>query len=125
MSTLRLSDELSIPEIGERLGVDKVIEGSVTPDKDDVRINIQLVDTEREDHIWSESYIRSFDSLVSLQSEIATSVASAVQVRLTPEEMRHLESRGEVNPETYDAYLRAMYRIRREGAKECEKQWIC
>ncbi len=113
-STLRLSDQLSIPEIGERLGVDKIMEGTVTRDEDNVRINIQLIDAEREEHIWSESYIRSFDSLVSLQSEIATSVASAVQVRLTPEEMRHLESRGEVNPETYDAYLRAMYRIRRE-----------
>jgi TolB-like protein/Tfp pilus assembly protein PilF len=116
-STLRLSDELSIPEIGERLGVDKIIEGTVTRDKDNVRINIQLVDAEREEHIWSESYVRSFDSLVALQGDIATSVASAVQVRLTPEEMRRLESRGEVNPETYDTYLRAMYRIRRETGK--------
>jgi TolB-like protein/tetratricopeptide (TPR) repeat protein len=116
-STLRLSDELTIPEIGERLGVDKIIEGTVTRDADEVRINIQLIDAEREEHIWSESYVRSFDSLVSLQSDIATSVASAVQVRLTPEEMRRLESRGEVNPETYDTYLRAMYRIRRETGK--------
>ncbi len=45
---------------------------------------------------------------------MATSIASAVQVRLTPEEQRRLESRGEVNPETYDAYLRAMYKMRRE-----------
>jgi adenylate cyclase len=116
-STLRLSDKLTIPEIGERLGVDKIIEGTVTRDEDDVRINIQLIDTEREAHIWSESYVRSFDSLVALQGDIAISVASAVQVRLTPEEMRHLESRGEVNPETYDTYLRAMYRIRRETGK--------
>ena len=65
-STLRLSKELSIPEIGERLGVDKIIEGTVTRDEDDVRINIRLVDAEREEHIWSESYIRSFDGLVSL-----------------------------------------------------------
>jgi TolB-like protein/tetratricopeptide (TPR) repeat protein len=116
-STLRLSDELSLPEIGDRLGVDKIIEGTVTRDEDDVRINIQLIDAEREEHIWSESYVRSFDSLVALQGDIATSVASAVQVRLTPEEMRRLESQGEVNPETYDAYLRAMYRIRRETGK--------
>lgn len=116
-STLRLSDELSIPEIGERLGVDKIIEGTVMREQDEVRINIQLIDAERDEHIWSESYVRSFDSLVSLQSEIATSVASAVQVRLTPEEMRRLESRGEVNAKTYDTYLRAMYRIRRETGK--------
>lgn len=116
-STLRLSKQLTIPEIGERLGVDKIIEGTVTRDENDVRINVQMIDAEREEHIWSESYVRSLDGLVSLQSNIATSVASAVQVRLTPEEMRRLESRGEVNPETYDAYLRAMYRIRRETGK--------
>jgi len=116
-STLRLPKELTIPQIGERLGVDKVIEGTVTRDDEDIRINIKLIDAEREEHIWSESYLRSFDSLVSLQSEIATSVASAVQVRLTPKEMRHLESRGKVNPDTYDTYLRAMYRIRRETGK--------
>lgn len=113
-STLRLSQTLSIPEIGERLGVDKIIEGTVTRDADEVRINIQLIDAQREANIWSESYVRSFDGLVSLQGEIAASVAGAVQVRLTPTEMRRLESEGEIRPSTYDTYLRAMYRIRRE-----------
>lgn len=116
-STLRLSTKLTIPEIGERLGVDKIIEGTVMREDDNVRIGIRLVDAEREEHIWSESYVRSFDGLIALQGDIATSVASAVQVRLTPEEMRRLESRGEVNPDTYDTYLRAMYRIRRETGK--------
>ena len=113
-SSLRLSDHLTIPEIGKQLGVDKVIEGTVLRDEDDVRVRIKLIDAAREEHIWTESYVRSFDGLVALQNDIATSVASAVQVRLTPEEMRRLESRGEVNPDTYDTYLRAMYRIRRE-----------
>ena len=116
-STLRLAKSLSIPEIGERLGVDKIIEGTVTRSDNDIRINIQLIDTAREENIWTDSYIRSFDDLVALQSEIATSVASAVQVQLTPDELRRLESRGEVNPDTYDTYLRAMYRIRRETGK--------
>lgn len=116
-STLRLSKTLSIPEIGERLGVDKVIEGTVTRSDEDVRINVKLIDAEREESIWTESYVRSFDDLVAVQGEIATSVASAVQVRLTPDEERRLDSRGEVNPETYDTYLRAMYRIRRETGK--------
>lgn len=116
-SSLRVPKTLTIPEIGERLGVDKIIEGTVTRDKDDVRVSIQLIDAEREEHIWTESYVRSFDSLVALQGEISTSIASAVQVRLTPDEMRNLESKGEVNPETYETYLRAMYRIRRETGK--------
>ena len=113
-SVQRLPKTLTIPEIGERLGVDKLIEGTVTREEDDVRVNIKLIDAEREEYIWSETYLRSFDSLVTLEGEIATEVASAVHVQLTPDEQRHLESRGGVNPETYDTYLRAMYRIRRE-----------
>lgn len=113
-STLRLAKTLTPPEIAARLGVDKIIEGTVTRDADNVRVNIQLIDPEREEHIWTESYVRSFDGLVSLQGEIATSVASAVQVRLTPEEMQRLDSPSQTKPGTYDTYLRAMYRIRRE-----------
>ena len=113
-SALRLPESLTPAEIAARLGVDKIIEGSVTRDADNIRVNIQLIDAEREEHIWAESYVRSFDSVVTLQGEIATSVASAVQVRLTPEEMSRLESNAGTNAATYDAYLRAMYRIRRE-----------
>jgi TolB-like protein len=113
-SSLRVSKKLTLPEIGKRLDVDKIIEGSVTREDDMVRIIVQLIDAETDQHIWTENYFRSFDSLVALQNEMATSIASAVQVRLTPEEQRRFESRGEVNPETYDAYLRAMYKIRRE-----------
>lgn len=113
-STLRVSKKLTVPEIGKRLGVDKIIEGSVTREDDKVRIIVQLIDTKTDEHIWTENYVRSFDSLVSLQNEMATAIASAVQVKLTPAELRRFESRGEVNPDTYDAYLRAMYKIRRE-----------
>lgn len=113
-STLRVSKKLTIPEIGKRLNVDKIIEGSVTREDDKVRIIVQLIDAATDQHIWTENYFRSFDSLVALQNEMATSIASAVQIRLTPEELRRLDSRDEVNPETYDAYLRAMYKMRRE-----------
>lgn len=113
-STLRVPKNLSIPEIADRLGVDKIIEGSVTREDDKVRIIVQLIDAKNDEHLWTENYTRKFDSLLSLQNEMATSIASAIQIRLTPTEMRRLESRGDINPETYDAYLRGMYKIRRE-----------
>jgi TolB-like protein len=116
-STLRLPDDLSVPEIANRLGVDKVIEGSVTTENDSLRIIVQLIDAEHDEFLWSENYVRPFQSLVALQNEMASSIAGAVQVRLTPDEARRLESRGEVDPDTYDAYLRAMYKFRRESAK--------
>ena len=116
-STLRVSRKLTIPEIAERLGVDKIIEGSVTREDNVVRIIVQLIDAKTDEHIWTENYTRNFDSLLSLQNDMATSIASAVQVRLTPDELRRLESQGDINPDTYDAYLRGMYKIRRETGK--------
>ncbi len=113
-STLRVSEKLSLPEIAERLGADKIIEGSVTREDDNVRIIVQLIDAKTDEHLWTENYVRKFESLLSLQNEMATSIASAVQVRLTPTELRRLESRGDIDPDTYDAYLRGMYKIRRE-----------
>lgn len=116
-STLRVSRKLSIHEIADSLGVDKIIEGSVTRENENVRIIVQLIDAKTDEHIWTENYVRKFDGLLSLQNEMATSIASAVQVRLTPTEMRRLESRGNINPDTYDAYLRGMYKIMRETGK--------
>jgi len=116
-STQRLADNATIREIADTLAVDKVIEGSVTSDGDQVRIIVQLLDAETDEHIWTENYVRPFEGLVALQNEMATSIASAVKVRLTPEEQRRLDSRGDVNPDTYDAYLRSMYKFQRESAK--------
>ncbi len=116
-STLRVAKDLTLREIGYRLGVDKIIEGSVTREDDEVRIIVQLIDVETDDHVWTENYVRPVQGLVALQNEMATSIASAVKVELTPEEQRKFESRGEINPETYDVYLRAMYKFRRESAR--------
>ena len=113
-STIRLPDDLSVPEIANRLGVDKVIEGSVTTEDANVRIIVQLIDAEQDEFLWSENYVRPFESLVALQNEMASSIAGAVKIQLTPEEVRRLDSRGDVNPDTYDAYLRAMYKFHRE-----------
>ncbi len=115
-STLRVAKNLTLSEIGNRLGVDKIIEGSVTREDDQVRIIVQLIDVATDEHLWTENYVRPMQNLVALQNEMATSIASAVKVRLTPEEERRLESRGEINPETYDVYLRAMYKFRRESS---------
>ena len=115
-STLRVAKNLTLREIGSRLGVDKVIQGSVTRENDQVRITAQLIDVETDDHVWSENYVRPVHSLVALQNEMATSIASAVEIELTPDELRRLDSRGEIDPDTYDTYLRAMYKFRRESA---------
>jgi TolB-like protein/AraC-like DNA-binding protein/tetratricopeptide (TPR) repeat protein len=100
----------NIKEIASQLGVDHLIEGSVYRTEDNVRIQLQLIQTEPvEQHIWAEHYERNTSDILSLLSEVTRTVAQTVHVSLTPEEETLLADRREVNPEAYKAYLRGTY----------------
>ena len=126
-SAVRLDRSLAMPAIGEALGVRNIIEGSVTREGDRVRVIIQLIDAATDAHIWAENFEREFTSVLSLQGEMARSIADAVGVRLSDKEEQRLASADVVNPDVYDKYLRAMYllnqsnnRVRRRGIKILE-----
>lgn len=126
-STTRLDRSLAIPQIGRTLGVRNIIEGSVTREGNRVRIIIQLVDAALDTQIWAANYEREYRSVLTLQAEIARSIARAINVRLTDEEESRLTVAESIDPEIYDRYLRGMYllnqsdnRVRRRGIKILE-----
>ena len=126
-STTRLDRSMAIPQIGRSLGVRNIIEGSVTREGSRVRVIIQLVDAAIDAQIWAANYEREFTSVLTLQGEIARSIARAVNVRLTDEEENKLAVSESIDPEIYDRYLRGMYllnqsdnRVRRRGIKILE-----
>lgn len=98
-----------LPEIGRELGVANIIEGSVRRSGDQVRITVQLIDVQTDEHLWAESYQRDLKDVLSLQSEVALAIAERVRVELTPDEKERLTSTRPVDPETYRAYLRGLY----------------
>jgi len=112
-STRQLDRTLSFPDIGETLGVDKLLTGSVLQEGDRVRVNVTLVDLPSELPIWSDSFTREFDGLISMQNEIASAVAREVKVRLTAEEEQALAASGGSESDTYEAYLRGMFQLRK------------
>jgi TolB-like protein/Tfp pilus assembly protein PilF len=123
-STTRLDRSLAIPQIGRSLGVRNIIEGSVTREGSRVRIIIQLVDAALDTQIWAANYEREYKSVLTLQAEIARSIARAINVRLTDEEENRLAVAESIDPDVYDRYLRGMYllnqsnnRVRRRGIK--------
>lgn len=123
-STTRLDRSLGMRQIGRSLGVRNIIEGSVTREGSRVRIIIQLVDAALDTQIWAANYEREYTSVLTLQAEIARSIARAINVRLTDEEESRLTISESIDPETYDRYLRGMYllnqsdnRVRRRGIK--------
>lgn len=121
-STTRLDPSMAIPQIGQTLGVRNIIEGSVTREGSRVRVIVQLVDAATDAQIWAADFEREYTSMLTLQSEMAKSIARAVNVRLTDEEEDRLAVTESVDPEIYDRYLRGMYllnqgnnRVRRRG----------
>ncbi|MBV8476035.1 MAG: protein kinase, partial [Acidobacteria bacterium] len=99
----------ALPEIARELNVDGIIEGSVERSGDRVRITAQLIHAPTDTHLWAESYEGSLGDVLTLQDDVAKSIANEVKVKLTPPELTRLTSSRPVNPEAYDAYLKGRY----------------
>ena len=107
-----------LPEIARELGVDAVVEGSVLRDGDRVRINAELLHAPSDLHLWARSYERDLRDVITLQREVAASVAIEVRAKLTAQERTRLATPRPVNAEAYEEYLRGrhFYNDGREAA---------
>lgn len=97
-----------IRRIGAELNVGYVLEGSVRRDADRLRITAQLIKVGDQTHLWSESYERSQRDALTVQSEVAASIARALALELLPPE-RSERATYKPSAEAYDAYLRGRY----------------
>ena len=98
--------DVSIPTVAKELGVSTVLEGSVRRAADHVRITAQLIETESDSHLWSETYDREMKDVFAIQDDIARSIADALQVTLTPRDRRALQNVATTDARAYDFYLR-------------------
>jgi TolB-like protein/DNA-binding winged helix-turn-helix (wHTH) protein/Flp pilus assembly protein TadD len=109
-SVMRFKDtHLSVPEIARTLQVDAIVEGSVIRDGSRIRVHAQLIRAATDEHFWSETYDRELGGVLSLQSDVAQSIARRVEVTVTGEEHASLISARTVDPEAYEAYLKGRY----------------
>lgn len=116
-SASRLDTNLTVPMIGRRLGVAYVIEGSVTREANQVRITVQLIDAAADQHVWAETYERDFVDVISVQADVARAVARAIQVKLSEQDEIGLSRSLQIRPQTFEAYLRAMFQFRKESRR--------
>jgi TolB-like protein/Tfp pilus assembly protein PilF len=98
-----------LPQIAKELNVDAVIEGSVLRVGDRVRITAQLIGAVPERHLWARSYERDLRDVLSLQGEIARTIADEVKANVTPEVQARLARTRTVNPEAHEFYLKGSY----------------
>jgi serine/threonine protein kinase len=96
-------------EVAQQLGLDAILEGSVTRAGNRVRISAQLVDLHKDENVWAQDYDRDLQDVLQLQSEVAWDVVKQIQVRLTPQEKERLTRFGHCLPNAHDLYLQGWY----------------
>jgi adenylate cyclase len=112
---------VDIKEVGRRLGVRYVLEGSVRKASGKVRIIGQLIDAITGAHIWADRFERDLIDVFALQDEVTVAVVSAIEPKLFQAEIAMATRRRPENLTAYDYYLRAMqqyYSFNREGLAE-------
>ena len=109
------------PEIGKALNVDAIVEGSVNRSGDRVRITAQLIDARADRHLWSQTFERKSSDVLALQAELASAIASAINVRLTPGEQSRLSAAPSINPDAHDAYLKGRFFFNRPSDENLQK----
>ena len=100
-----INQALNIEEIGEELGVQYIVEGSIRRAGERVRINVQLVETETKRHLWAERYDRGFDEFFNLQDVLIAQVVKQIAVTTTPSEAAQIERLPTTSLEAYHNFL--------------------
>ena len=94
-------------EIGKALGVATLLEGSVRRVGSRVRVNVQLINADNDEHIWAEDYDRDLTDVFAIQSDLAQKITSALQAKLSPNEKARLDNRPTQNPDAYLLFIQA------------------
>ena len=114
-------EKIDIREVGQKLNVDKVLEGSVRKTGERIRITAQLINVEDGYHIWSEKYDRKLEDVFAIQDEISLAIVNKLKVKLFGEERARLVKRYTENLEAYNLYMKGLYYYRMytpKGIKE-------
>src|SRR5438128_304252 len=94
-------------EIGKALGVASLLEGSVRRIGNRVRVSVQLINANNDEHIWAEDYDRDLTDVFAIQTDLAQKIAASLQAKLSPNEKARLDRRPTQNSDAYLLYLQA------------------
>jgi len=116
----------NLSEIGKRLGVANILEGSVQKVANAVHINVQLIKAATDEHLWAESYNRKLDDIFGVEGEVASAIAEQLQAKLTGAEKQAITAKSTNNSEAYDTYLRglALYRKNDPASNQNAQQFL-
>jgi TolB-like protein/DNA-binding winged helix-turn-helix (wHTH) protein/Tfp pilus assembly protein PilF len=99
----------TLPEIARRLNADAVLEGSVLRSGKRVRIDVELIQTATDTHMWSGSYDRDLKDIFALQAEVTQKIAEEIRATLSPPDRARLARRHTPDPDAYFAYSKGRF----------------
>jgi TolB-like protein/Flp pilus assembly protein TadD len=99
----------NLSDIAKQLGVLNILEGSVQKVNDQVRVNVQLINALTNAHLWAEIYDRKLTDIFSVESDIAKTIADALQAKLTGSEMRAMTTAPTEDPVAHELYLKGRH----------------
>ena len=109
-SVMRFKDpQASVPDIAKMLKVDAIVEGSVMREGNRIRVTAQLIRGATDEHFWSETYDRELSDALTLESELAQTIAKKVEVTVSGAEHQRLAAARSVAPEVYESYLKGWF----------------
>jgi serine/threonine-protein kinase len=97
----------NVREIGKALGVSTILEGSVRRAGNRVRVNVQLINAEKDEQIWAEDYDRDLADVFAIQTDLAQKIARELQAKLSTAEKARIERKPTENSEAYLAFVQA------------------
>ena len=97
----------NLREIGKALGVGTILEGSVRRIGNRVRVNVQLINAENDEHIWAEDYDRELTDVFVIQTDLAQKIANELRAQLSPSEKAQMTRKPTENGEAYLAFVQA------------------
>jgi serine/threonine protein kinase/Flp pilus assembly protein TadD len=103
--------EKNIKEIGKELSVSAILEGSVQREDHLLRLTAQLINVEDDSHIWSEIYNRRLQSVFEVQDELSKSIAKALEIKLTPQNIEEFAKNRTTSVEAYEYYLKGIFYV--------------
>ncbi len=110
--------KLDLREVGERLHVGIVLEGSIQKYEDHFRIIAQLVNTKNNVHIWAERYDLQQTNIFKIQDNIAANIVDRLQLTLSSIEKKRIVKK-EINPDAYTLFLKGLYQYKASKFEEC------
>ena len=105
-----------LPEVGEKLGVKTVLEGSVRKQGNRVRITTQLINVEDGFQLWSEKYDRELDDIFLIQEEMAIAVTEALKLTLLKKDRAMINRIPTQSSEAYELYLKGLFNLNKRGS---------